>query len=154
MTVLLPDAGDDVSDGLLCLPLEKFICHVVVHVVLQLAGGVNDGGQSNLTGAVDEDGIGEVNMAQERVYLRPPTVHIKTVSGLHINQQALQCPVRIVDGEVKLEFLHQEQLVVQDGTCGFLLVALQVMRRYFQIMRKTEMFYLPGCLTRTAAWRR
>ena len=45
---------------------------------------------------------------------------------LNVDEQALDWSERIVDGEVEVEFSHQEQLVVQDYVHGTLLVTLDV----------------------------
>ena len=51
---------------------------------------------------------------------------MKSLSYLNVNEESLERPVGIVHCEVKVELLHEEQLVVEDDVGGALLVALDV----------------------------
>ena len=92
------------------------------------AGGVDDGGQSQLAGRVDQDSVGLQHRVQELVNARPPRVNVRVrgVARLQVDDHPLDGAEGVVDGEVELELLHQQQLVVEDDLGGALLVARDV----------------------------
>lgn len=62
------------------------------------------------------------------------------MTNLDVDEEPLQRPVGVVDGQVEVELLHEEELAVEDDVGGLLLVALDVVEEL--VHGHVELLYL------------